>query len=107
MTMTENERAAIEEALKRPLDEAELIVVRDIDELQPSHLDVMKTLHSRNGIAALFYLRAVTDDIDPSQLRRYVHGFDEVIGVQIPNCMGHAALFAASCDRVGVGVAAS
>jgi hypothetical protein len=79
MTMNDNDRAQIEEALGRPLTAAELTVVSDLSAMPASHLDVMERLFDRNGIAALYYMRAVTNDIDPSTLRRYVHDFDSVI----------------------------
>jgi|GEM_PF-2809482 len=79
MRVYENDRAQIEEALGRPLAVEELIVVSDLSAMPASHLDVMERLFDRNLIAALYYMRAVTHDIDSSTLRRYVHEFDAVV----------------------------
>ena len=79
MTMESEHRSQVEHALRRPLTDEELVVVADLAALLPSHLEVIERLHRRSLIAALLYLRAVTNDIDPSTLRKYVHGFDNLI----------------------------
>ena len=78
MTMDENHRYQIEEALGRPLSNEELDVVDDLASLPVSHLDVMEALYLKDAVAALQYMRAVTRDIDRSILRNFVHGFDGV-----------------------------
>jgi hypothetical protein len=80
MMMDPERRAQVEDALERPLTDEELVVVADLVSLPPSHLAVVERLHRRKeGIAALLYLRAVTNDINPSVLRNFVYDFDEVI----------------------------
>jgi hypothetical protein len=79
MMMEPEHRSQVEYALERALTDEELVVVADLAALPPSHLEVIEQLYRRNLIAALYYVRAVTDDIDPSTLRRYVHGFDNLI----------------------------
>ena len=79
MTMDPERRSRVEHALQRPLTDEELIVVADLAALPPSHLDVIERLYRRSLIAALLYLRAVTNDVDPSALRKYVHGFDSFL----------------------------
>src|ERR1043166_206765 len=79
MMMEPEHRSQVEHALGRPLTDEELVVVADLAALPPSHLAVIEQLHRRSLIAALYYVRAVTNDIDPSTLRKYVHGFDSFI----------------------------
>lgn len=77
--MEPERRSQIEDALGRPLTDEELVVVADLAALPPSHLEVIERLYRRNAIVALYYLRAVTDDINPSTLRNYVHSFDSFL----------------------------
>jgi hypothetical protein len=77
--MEPQHRSQVEYALERPLTDEELVVVADLAALPPSHLAVIERLYRRNSIAALYYLLGVTDDIDRSTLRNYVHGFDHII----------------------------
>jgi hypothetical protein len=79
MVMEPEHRSQVEHALQRPLTDEELVVVADLAALPPSHLDVIERLYTRSLIAALLYLRAVTNDISPSRLRNFVHGFDSFI----------------------------
>lgn len=78
-------RSQVENALGRPLTDEELVVVADLAALPPSHLEVVEQLYRRNAIVALYYLRAVTDEINPSVLRNYVHGFDSLLAQRDPN----------------------
>jgi hypothetical protein len=79
MMMDPTQRSQVEEALERTLTHEELVVVADLAALPTSHLDVVEQLYRRNAIVALYYLRAVTDGINPSVLRNYVHDFDNFI----------------------------
>jgi hypothetical protein len=77
--MDPEHRSQVEYALERALTDEELVVVADLAALPPSHLEVIERLYRRNPISALYYLLAVTNDIDRSTLRNYVHGFDSFI----------------------------
>ena len=79
MMMEPKHRSQVEYELERPLTDEELVVVADLAALPPSHLAVVERLYRRDPIAAIFYLQAVIDDDDPSALRNYVHGFDNLI----------------------------
>jgi hypothetical protein len=80
MMMEPKHRAHVEYALRRPLTDEELVVVADLASLPPSHLAVIEYLYKRKeAIAAIYYVRAVTNDADSSAVRRFVHNFDEVI----------------------------
>jgi hypothetical protein len=83
--MEPKHRSQVEYELERPLTDEELVVVADLAALPPSHLDVVERLYRRDPIAAIFYLRAVTNDIDPSTLRNYVHGFDSILAERDPD----------------------
>lgn len=74
--MDPKRRSQIEYSLQRALTDAELVVVEDLEALPPSHLDVVERLYRKDGIAALYYLIAVTNDLDRSIIRNYVHSFD-------------------------------
>jgi hypothetical protein len=79
LTVDDTKRSQIEETLGRELAEAELVVVDSLDAMPTSHLDVVETIYCVNPIAAFYYVRGVTRDVDPSTLRRYVKEFDSLI----------------------------
>ena len=54
-------------------------MVADLAALPLSHVDVVERLYRHHPIEAFHYLAAVTDDLSPSTLRNYVHGFDSFI----------------------------
>ena len=85
MMMEPKRRAQVENALRRPLTDEELVVVADLAALPPSHFDVVEQLYMRSPIEAFYYLQAVIDDDDPSALRNYVHGFDSLLAQRDPN----------------------
>lgn len=77
--MEPKRRAQVEDALQRPLTDEELVVVADLAALSSSHLAVIERIYRRAPIAAFYYLSAVTNDGNPSALRRFVYDFDEFI----------------------------
>lgn len=85
MMMEPKRRAQVENALRRPLTDEELVVVADLAALPSSHFEVVERLYRRSPIEAFYYLQAVIDDDDPSALRNYVHGFDSLLAQRDPN----------------------
>jgi hypothetical protein len=79
MMMEPEHHAHVEYALGRRLTDEELVAVADLASLPPSHLTVIEQIYRRDPFAAIRYLRAVTNDDDPSAVRNFVHGFDSVI----------------------------
>ncbi len=79
MMIDPKRRSQVENALRRPLTDEELVVVADLAALPPSHVDVIEQLYRQSPIEAFYYLLAVVGDDDPSTLRNYVHGFDNIV----------------------------
>lgn len=77
--MDPTRRAQVESALRRPLTEGELVVVTDLAVLPPSHVAVIEQIYRLAPIQAFYYLQAVVENDDPSELRRYVHNFDSFV----------------------------
>jgi len=77
--MEPEHRSYVENALGRPLTDEELVIVADLASLPPSHLAVIEWVYRRDPFAAIRYLRAVTNDDNPSAVRKFVLGFDEFI----------------------------